>query len=106
MSDIMRWLNWTPSEISSGTKWAPKPPKPPKPEAEDGPAAREGGSEGFGGACGGESQIFQPEPHLPWPGYNGGKQFACEKCGTRFDTSAGFAKHSVYGCVSGKEIRP
>jgi hypothetical protein len=35
---------------------------------------------------------------LPWPGYNGGKQFACEKCGAHFDTSAGFAKHSVYGC--------
>ena len=36
---------------------------------------------------------------LPWPGYNGGKQFCCQRCGTRFDTSAGYAKHQVSGCV-------
>jgi hypothetical protein len=36
---------------------------------------------------------------LPWPGYNGGKQFCCGHCGTRFDTSVGFAKHLVSGCV-------
>jgi hypothetical protein len=35
---------------------------------------------------------------LPWPGYNGGQQFCCERCATRFDTSVGFAKHQVNGC--------
>lgn len=34
----------------------------------------------------------------PWPGYNGGNQFVCERCGTHFDTSAGFAKHQAIGC--------
>jgi hypothetical protein len=34
----------------------------------------------------------------PWPGYNGGKQFCCAQCGTRFDTSTGFARHQVNGC--------
>ncbi len=34
----------------------------------------------------------------PWPDYNGGKQFCCKQCGTRFDTSAGHARHLVYGC--------
>lgn len=36
----------------------------------------------------------------PWPSYNGGKQFCCEQCGTRFDTSTGIAKHQVYGCYT------
>jgi hypothetical protein len=35
---------------------------------------------------------------LPWAGYNGGQQFVCDKCGARFDTSTGRAKHEVYGC--------
>jgi hypothetical protein len=35
---------------------------------------------------------------LPWLGYNGGKQFACDLCGVRFDTSVGIAKHKVNGC--------
>jgi hypothetical protein len=35
---------------------------------------------------------------LPWPGYNGGKQFCCEYCGTRFDTSVGYAKHQANRC--------
>ena len=35
---------------------------------------------------------------LPWPGYNGGKQFQCDLCHTYFDTSTGIAKHMVYGC--------
>jgi hypothetical protein len=35
---------------------------------------------------------------LPWPGYNGGKQFVCDLCGVHFDTSAGIAKHSVEDC--------
>ena len=38
---------------------------------------------------------------LPWQGYNGGQQFHCDKCNTYFDTSAGFAKHQVYGCDRG-----
>ncbi len=37
---------------------------------------------------------------LPWPTYNGGKQFVCSKCGIRFDTSAGIARHQVYDCPS------
>jgi hypothetical protein len=36
----------------------------------------------------------------PWPGYNGGKRFECDQCGTRFDTTAGIATHRVYGCDS------
>jgi hypothetical protein len=36
---------------------------------------------------------------LPWPNYNGGKQFCCQHCGAHFDTSVGFAKHQVSGCV-------
>jgi hypothetical protein len=35
---------------------------------------------------------------LPWPSYNGGRQFHCDKCGANFDTSAAIAKHRVYGC--------
>jgi ribosomal protein L37AE/L43A len=35
---------------------------------------------------------------LPWPGYNGGNQFVCGKCGAHFDTGTGHAKHEVYGC--------
>jgi hypothetical protein len=37
---------------------------------------------------------------LPWPAYNGGKQFECDQCGRRFDTSTGIAIHQVYGCNS------
>jgi hypothetical protein len=40
---------------------------------------------------------------LPWPGYNGGQQFACDRCGTRFDTSAGFARHQVGNCKDDME---
>ena len=36
--------------------------------------------------------------NLPWSGYNSGEQFVCNKCGARFDTSAGIALHQVYGC--------
>src|SRR5215469_9092803 len=51
-------------------------------------------------------RLAKPEPsgcNPPWPSYNGGKLFVCEKCGTRFDTSVGFARHSVYGCASQPE---
>jgi hypothetical protein len=37
---------------------------------------------------------------LPWPGYNGGKQFCCKLCDAHFDTSTGYAKHQVYGCYT------
>ena len=40
---------------------------------------------------------------LPWLGYNVGKQFVCEQCGTRFDTSAGYARHQVYDCAVKRE---
>ncbi len=40
----------------------------------------------------------EPPGKLPWPGYNGGKQFRCDLCHTYFDTSVGFAKHQVNGC--------
>ena len=101
MSDILRWFSWTPSEYSNGTKWPTKPSKPTQPP-------HDSGSVSFVGTSSSESQKIgvSVTSRLPWPGYNGGKQFVCEKCGTRFDTSAGFAKHSVYSCVSGKEIRP
>jgi hypothetical protein len=36
--------------------------------------------------------------NLPWPGYNGGRQFSCEQCLAHFDTSVGVAKHQVNGC--------
>jgi hypothetical protein len=42
---------------------------------------------------------------LPWPDYNGGKQFCCERCGTRFDTSVGFAQHQVYGCSISQPVQ-
>lgn len=35
---------------------------------------------------------------LPWPGYNGGRQFTCKGCGLHFDTSSGVANHQVYEC--------
>ena len=35
---------------------------------------------------------------MPWPGYHGGQPFVCAKCGMRFDTSAGYAKHIVHVC--------
>jgi Zn ribbon nucleic-acid-binding protein len=57
VSDILRWLNWTPSEYSSGTKVATKPPKPSKPTLG-------GGSVSSGGTIRPASQIFQPQPHF------------------------------------------
>lgn len=42
---------------------------------------------------------------LPWPDYNGRKQFLCQQCGTRFDTSTGYARHQVYDCAVKKEKR-
>ncbi len=36
---------------------------------------------------------------LPWPTYNGGMQFRCDRCNAHFDTSCGFAKHQVVGCL-------
>jgi hypothetical protein len=35
---------------------------------------------------------------LPWRDYHGGKQFWCEHCGTRFDTSVGHAWHVANSC--------
>ena len=32
---------------------------------------------------------------LPWPGYNNGKRFVCDRCGREFARSAGLAKHKV-----------
>jgi hypothetical protein len=87
MNDVLRWLNWTPSDKSSGAKTATKPPEPTKPAAES-------SSVSFDGARWPEFQKMD----LPWPAYNGGKEFCCEQCGTRFDTSTGYAQHQVDGC--------
>jgi len=43
----------------------------------------------------------EPVTDLPWPSYNAGKQFHCEKCKTMFDTSVAYAKHKVLGCSHG-----
>lgn len=43
--------------------------------------------------------LKQREASLPWPGYNGGRQFRSDLCGAYFDTSAGIARHTVYGCT-------
>ena len=32
---------------------------------------------------------------LPWPGYNNGKRFVCDRCGREFARSVGLAKHKV-----------
>ena len=42
--------------------------------------------------------LRQRSSGIPWPGYNHDRPFVCKKCGTHFDTSAGFAKHQVYVC--------
>lgn len=43
---------------------------------------------------------------LPWPGYNGGKQFHCDLCDAYFDTGSGMASHEAYGCDSQRTPRP
>jgi hypothetical protein len=35
------------------------------------------------------------DDELPWPGYNNGKRFVCDRCGREFARSVGFAKHKV-----------
>lgn len=35
---------------------------------------------------------------VPWLGYHHGEAFVCEKCGTEFDTSAGYPQHVVHVC--------
>jgi len=43
-------------------------------------------------------EVLRRRSNLPWPSYNGGRQFACAKCGLHFDTSTGYAKHIVHVC--------
>jgi hypothetical protein len=86
MTDTLRWLHWTPS-CSSTTESATKPTELTEPTPE-----------GVFVSSVGSINHKNQKMDLPWPGYNGGKQFFCEHCGTRFDTSCGHAKHLADGC--------
>jgi hypothetical protein len=94
MCSPFKWLTWSPAQFPGGTKQPTKPPEPTKPSYEEGFVS-------FVSSPLRESQeIGDPQPDLPWrgPGYHGGKQFVCKRCGCRFDTSAGHARHQVYDC--------
>lgn len=43
-------------------------------------------------------EVLRRRAGLPWFGYHNNQPFVCAKCGTAFDTRAGFAKHQVYQC--------
>ena len=91
-----KWLDWEPgAKFQTRTTRGARVPEVPKVEAEGVCGTNEGGSGTFG-TC--HLPPGTKKAELPWPGYNGGNQFRCDLCGAYFDTSAGIAKHTVYGC--------
>jgi hypothetical protein len=86
-----KWLDWKPTEVLDGSVRGAKVPEVPKVKDED--------TSGTFGTCHLTPSTKKAEGSgLPWPGYNNGKQFECDKCGAHFDTSSGIAKHQVWGC--------
>lgn len=90
-----KWLDWQPSEALDGGVQGSKVSKVAKLEEKS-------TSDTFA-TC-----YLSPgtkKAELPWPGYNGGRQFVCDKCGVHFDTSSGIAKHQVWGCGNDRDYQ-
>jgi hypothetical protein len=109
MSKVLRWLSWTPS-LSPFSKGAPPlTDKPTKPTPDGGAvssvgssrrASQEMGAEDDGSVSSvspslGTSSNKSDDDELPWPRYNNGKRFVCDRCGREFARSVGLAKHKV-----------